>query len=184
MNGEERRKKLLLTLAVMIRERDQAVPGSSPARITVKSVARRAGVSHTLLYVSYPDLVEKIKRLANTGAEAIRKSAQLFDSRSRIHKELLRDLTRVGLLHYELQRHHRILMGKMADPSQAILQPETVDFHPGEPNINDRSGAHFVPANRELRTKLKRLNEENASLASINATLMLRVLPDQKVINF
>lgn len=53
------RKRLLAALS-----RARRASENDGGRLTVSSVAREASVSHTLVFKAYPDIVEKIKRLA------------------------------------------------------------------------------------------------------------------------
>ena len=64
----ETRKRLLAALS-----RARRVSENNGCRLTVSAIAREAGVSHTLIFRDYPDIVAKIKRFAGVDEEGIQK---------------------------------------------------------------------------------------------------------------
>ena len=95
--SEVTRKRLLLPLKALEQGVARAAAdGTQPPRISISSIAKTAGVSHTLVHTKYPDVAERI-RAASSGS--------LLEQRERKHSALKDARARIADLRRKIRRH-------------------------------------------------------------------------------
>lgn len=112
--GEATRKRLLLAFKNLERAAARAsAEDSKPPRISINAVAKKAGVSHTLIHTKYPELAERIRTASTSGS--------LLNQRQQKHAALKRATARIAELRKDLDAMRTENKGLASENARLIL---------------------------------------------------------------
>lgn len=187
--NSQTRRRLLAGLSIARRTSED-----EGRRLTVTAVAREAGVSHTLVFRYYPDIVEKIRRFAkNTGQRTEGEVSQEQNRLAARLSELQADVASLEKINHALRLRHDDLARDIDTTWQKMREAGgRNEVRPKkEPPIEEllkelAESSDVAPESREgpavstlealliaLRAEEKVLRAQNRTIASRNATMEL-----------